>query len=187
MVQTQHDNLTTIIEQWPTAALYPHETEAIYDVLVALASSLDTYDDDVQAVLNQHFLDTATGRELDKLAAEVGVQRQTGESDERLRFRAIIQKVSTRSRGTFEDIAQTMVALFGAEDANTIELVATSTGPILEVRMPRSLLNDTPLTRAEFEDALSDVVPAGDSVEVLTDDLLILGESGDQGLGGKLT
>jgi len=176
-----------IEENWPYDTVTPHDSEAVYDILTAYEGQLDRIDVQADELHDQRFLQTATTRELEKLAAEVGVQRETGEGDDRLRFRALIGKAVTRSSGTIEDIGIVLHVLFSG-DATNIEISVVEDQPVLRLTIPTNLIDDTPLTTTELETELSAILPVGDSLSILTDDTWLLGESGSQGLGeGKLT
>lgn len=180
------DNLETTLDNWPYEQIYPQQDEAIYDLLVAIETAFDQIDDDITYLHEQRLLQTATDRELEKLAAEVGITRETGESDEQLRFRTLIAKTSTRSNGTFEDLVGILYVLF-EDDVSNISISAVDDEPTIHLEMPLGMIDDTPLTRLELSDALTDTIPLNDNITILTDDTLILGESGSRGLGGKLT
>jgi hypothetical protein len=180
------ENLDTLLSEWPFETVVPEDGEAVHDGLTVIADRLDTIDDDIQWLDEQRRVQTATGAELEKLANEVGIKRQQGETDERLRFRTLIAKASTRSDGTFDDIAQVLLILFG-DDVSKISLDPVTGEPTIYLSMPQSLVDDIPLTESEFATALDDILPISDPIEVYTDDTLIFGESGSQGFGGELS
>ena len=179
-------NLETLLAEWPFETVVPEDGEAVHDGLTVIGTRLDTIDDDIEWLDKQRRVQTATGEELEKLATEVGIKRQQGETDERLRFRTLIAKASTRSDGTFDDIAQVLFVLFG-DDVSKISLDAKPGEPTTLLSLPESLINDIPLTETEFATALDDILPISDPIEVYTDDTLIFGQSGSQGFGGELS
>jgi hypothetical protein len=182
-----------IVGNWPYDQIVPDEGEAIYDLLISFEHSLDHVSNEVQNLKRERFLDTASNEELEKLAAEVGITRQTNEDDERLRLRAVIARASTRSDGTVKSegtvfgLAEMLYVIFGDQ---TKEMQISSPGdhPVVQIEMPSDLIDEIPLTIAELEDALVDIIPAGDALEIITTDTWLLGESGSQGIGeGELT
>jgi len=179
-------NLDTLLDEWPFETVVPEDGEAVHDGLTVIGNRLDAIDDDIQYLDEQRRVQTATGVELEKLANEVGIKRQQGENDERLRFRTLIAKASTRSDGTFDDIAQVLFIFFG-DDVSKISLDAKPGEPTTLLSLPESLVNDIPLTETEFATALDDILPISDPIEVYTDDTLIFGQSGSQGFGGELS
>lgn len=175
--------MADVPSNWPFENIGLEEDEAVYDLLKAGEGQLDRIDVQLDELQEQRLLDTATSRELEKLAGEVGVLRQTGESDERLRFRALIGKAVTRSDGTVPDIAQLLVVLFGEEATQRVSISAAADTPTVQIEIPSDVLDDCPLTRSELENELGPIVPASDDLTVLSSDTWRLGESGAQGLG----
>jgi hypothetical protein len=171
-----------IEDNWPYDTITPREQGAIYDLLVALETQLDRLDVQLDELQEQRFIETATTYELEKLAAEVGTQRETGESDERLRFRTAIAKAVTRSDGTIDDIAAVLYVIFG-DDVQNINIEASSSEPVVQLYMPSTLVEDVPLTLSELEHELENITPVGDGLQIVTDDTFRFGESDDQGLG----
>lgn len=174
--------MTDIESNWPYTQIVPEDDEALHDVLVAIENELDRIDVQADELMEQRFIDTATTQELRKLAAEVGVSRETNESTARFRFRATVAKAITRSDGTIPDVAQVLRLIFG-EDVNKITLEPVTGDPVIRIRVQSVLIDDLPVTQSELETILLDAIPMGDSFEVITDDAFILGESGAQGLG----
>ena len=167
---------------WPFEQVRPSENEAVYDLLRAFEVQLDRVDVQADELEEQRFIDTATTRELEKLAAEVGIVRETGESDSRLRFRTRIAKAVTRSQGTLEDFEQLLEVIFG-DDADTITVSSPNDEPVVQLNIPSAVVDDTSLTRVELERRLADVIPTSDDLLIITDDTFTLGQSGNKGLG----
>lgn len=174
--------MTSIEANWPFDHVHPDESEAIYDLLVAAGTELDHLDVQIDSLQQQRFLDTATGGELEKLAAEVGVHKETGESKARFRTRARVGKARSRSTGTLPDFAQLLHVLFG-DDATECSLSAVTGDPAVRLTVPSVLVDDSPFSASEIESLLEPALPMGDGLVVVTDDTFLLGESGSQGLG----
>jgi len=177
--------LSTLIDNWPLTYVQPDDGEAIYDVLYVLSLYIQQNDAQLEEIQEQRFLQTATDDDLEKLANEVGITRNTNETDKHLRYRALVRKAGTRSDGTFDSIATVLTVLFGTK-ADTIEITPVSSSPTIAINIPVTLLEDIPLTESELEEGLQTLTPAGDPLTVTTNDTLILGEEGDGGLGGEL-
>jgi hypothetical protein len=158
------------IDNWPFDVVRPFERGAIYDLLWTYDGQLNRLDEEITEVNKQKFIDTATGRSLDYLAGEVGVIRETGEDDERLRFRTQIAKAIPQSTTDVLSFAELMRVLFG-EDATNISLTTPSDEPVVILIIPDSTINEIPLTRQELEDELQQVVPSGDNIIVQRTDL----------------
>jgi hypothetical protein len=176
-----------VVDRWPYRFQHIADGDPLWDYLGAFASELHQIDVFIDELYEQRFLETATGRELEKLAAEVGVTRQDGETDTDLRFRARLRKAIAASDGTADDIETIMSIAFEDKDLSNIDVVHSTGAPVTQFRVPQPYLDDIPLTRADFESELVRAFPAGYGVEVATSDTWLLGESGSQGLGqGKL-
>ena len=174
--------MTDIESNWPYETIVPKDGDAVYDLLVAIETELDRIDVQADELQEQRFINTATTEELRKLAAEVGVTKETNESEERFRFRAKLAKAVARCDGTFPKFAQVLRLIFG-EDAQQITVSAPAGEPVVKLTIPSELINDIPLTLAELEAELLNALPASDGLEVISDDTWLLGESGSQGLG----
>jgi len=181
------DNLSDLTETyWPFTEITPEPDTAVHDGLTVIANQLDNVDNDISWLDEQRRLQTATDKELAKLAREVSVERQVGESDERLRYRALIAKAATRSDGTFDDVAQVLRIVFG-DDVSKTSIEPKADSPAIYVTVPQGLVDDIPLSEQALSNALEDLLPLGDPVEVFTDDTFVFGETGSQGLGGDLS
>jgi hypothetical protein len=151
------------IDNWPFDEVRPFERGAVYDLLWTYDGQLNKLDQEITEVNKQKFIDTATGRSLDYLAEEVGVIRETGESDERLRFRTQIAKAIPQSTTDILSFAELLRVLFG-EDATNISLTTQTDDPVVVLTIPESTINEVPLTRQELENEFQQVVPSGDNV-----------------------
>jgi hypothetical protein len=176
---TLHNDLT---EQWPYETIGIDDDEAIADVLRALQTELDELDGEIQNLRDQRFVDTATGPELEKLGAEVGVVPETGESEDRYRYRVRLGKAIADSDGTLPTFAQILHVALG-EDATSVSLAPVTDEPAVQLSIPSDVINDLPVTQSELEGILVDALPDSDGLNIITDDTWLLGESGSQGLG----
>jgi uncharacterized phage protein gp47/JayE len=171
-----------LAEEWPLESVQPDEEEAIYDLLIALQAELNRIEEDIEDLYKQRFVDTATGEELERLGSEVGIVKQTGESEERYRLRVKIAKSISRSDGSLPALARTLDCIFD-DGATSISISTVNAEPATQITVPSKLLNNISLTRSELEDELRNFVPVNDRIEIVTDDTWLLGESGSQGLG----
>lgn len=175
-----------LIERWPYETVRPTEDEPIRDYTHGVADAIADVRDDIQQLQDEQTIDTATGYQLELLGQEVGVTRQTNETDERLRFRIRIAKSVTQSNGDLYDVERILFNLFG-DTVENIEISAPVNEPVIRLLIPADTIDEVPLTIAELEEKLSDILPASDSLEILRADTFILGEGGKQGLGnGRL-
>jgi len=158
-----------IQDNWPYSKITLDEGEAAYDIAQSMETQLDRIDVEIDELAEQRFIDTATDKELEKLALEVGIRRKTGESDESLRFRTQLAKAISRTDGKLDELAQLFNLLFG-EDAKRLSLSSTGDYPVVTVSIPTEFIENVPITKGEFEDQLSGALPSGDAIELLSQD-----------------
>lgn len=175
---TQQD----ILDNWPFDEIVPSYDEAVWDFIAAYATQLKSTTVKADKLYEQRFLDSATGRQLELLAAEVGVVRETNESDESLRLRAQLRKALSNSNGTVDDLARLLQIAFG-DDTSKISVGMDADEPIVELTIPSALIDDLPITRSRLQAILQDSLPGSDGLTILTDDTFAFGQSGSQGLG----
>jgi len=164
----------SIQDNWPYDRVVPTEDGAVYDLLTVLETEYDRIDVELDELQEQRFVETATGTELDKLASEVGVVRETGESDERLRFRTKVAKAITRSSGNIYELVGLLELLFG-DLVETITLTPVSDAPVINMNTPDVILNEAPVDLNTLEDLLTQSLPSGDSLTIITDDTFAFG------------
>jgi hypothetical protein len=173
--------MADIQRQWPFEQIRPTDNEAITDIIGAVEAELDAFDVDIQQLLDERSLDTASGPQLELLAAEVGVARETNETDERLRLRAKLRKAQSNSRSTVGDLAQILAIVFDTTEDITVSVV--NDAPVITLTVPSALLDDVPIDRVRLESILADGIPTSDGLQIITDDVFRFGESGQQGIG----
>ena len=159
----------TIRDNWPYYRVVPTEEGAVYDLLTVLETEYDRVDVQLDELQEQRFIETATGVELDKLASEVGVVRETGESDKRLRFRTKIAKAITRSSGNIYELAQLFNLLF-EDDTTDVTLTPVPDAPVINAEVSDTIIQDTPVTQSELERLLTQALPSGDALQITTKD-----------------
>lgn len=211
MAFTELTDTQDIVDRWPYNFQYISDTgQGTYDItgtlnltntvdieagettlweyLSIFATELGRIDGFINKLYEQRFLETATGRELEKLAAPLGVTRRANEDDEALRYRARLGKLIAASDGTASTFETVISVAFADTDPSNIEVGNVSDAPIINVLVPETQIDQIPITVEETEDLLTRSVPAGHAVRVVTDDTWLLGESGNSGLGeGGLT
>jgi len=170
---TLHPTTTTddVVDRWPYGFQAIPDGEPLYEYLSVFSSELKRLNTDIQSLADERFIETATGQELERLGAEVGVTRRGGESDDSLRLRVQIGKAVAASNGTAEDIRTILAIVFDQSDLESITVSHVAGAPVLSFQIPTSLINDIPLTATELEAELREAVPAGSDVTVITDDV----------------
>lgn len=155
----------------------------LWDYLSIFASELRTLDKNIDELYEQRFIESATGKELEKLGAPLGIVRRAGESDESLRFRVSVGKVIAASDGTASDIEGILSLAFGEENLESIGVQNVDAEPVVRFLVPQPYIDDIPLSQTEFQQELERAFPCGHSVQVVTSNTFLLGESGQQGIG----
>ena len=177
-----------IVERWPYSFQHIDDTDPQWDYLGAFASELRRIDVFIDELYEQRYAQSATGRELEKIGAPVGVTREANEDDEEFRLRVRMGKAISASDGTAEDIERVLEIAFGSENLDGIEVTHDTGHPVTRFDIPSSTMNTIPLTAQEFETRLEDAFPCGHGVIVVTSDSFVFGSGGAQGLGnGKLS
>lgn len=188
---TEHTDTPDLIERWPYdfQRITPHGDgdPNQYDYLSAFATELRRIDVFIDELYEQRFLESATDRELEKLAAPLGIMRRAEEGDDSLRYRARLGKAIAASDGTAKDIETILGIAFGEDNFDSIQVENVEDAPVIRIWYPSPLIDEIPLTQSELEDQLRRAIPCGHNIELLADDTFLLGEGGDQGIGeGKL-
>lgn len=112
-----------VLEAAPaTGARFEQNTE-VARLVETLASVYYRFDVDVDRIRGDRYLETATGIELDKRARPVGVQRPTGERDQKFRQRALAGRARSLSETTFDDVGRVALAALDADpDQVTLDI-----------------------------------------------------------------
>lgn len=183
MTFTEHTDTPALVKRWPYGFQHIGEHDPLFDYLSGYASELQQIDVFIDELYEQRFLESATGHELEKLAGEVGVTRDDGETDESLRYRARLRKAVAASDGTPSDIEVILQIAFSEETLGEINVTHSPGAPVTQFNIPGNEIDNIPISRAEFESELERAFPAGYGVVVARSDTWLLGESGAQGVG----
>lgn len=167
----------TVVEAWPYDFQYIGQDGPLYGYLRAFTSELERLDDDITALYEQRFIETATGPELDKLGAEVGIDRDPGEGDDAYRYRVRLGKAVAASNGTAEDIATILTIAFDEDALDSISVEHVTGDPVLSVQVSSSRIEDVPITQSELEGLLRRAIPVGTDITVITDEVFAFAES----------
>lgn len=172
-------------------------TDDFVDTLTDIQSALDPLDGEVNraaellseqyvrltynvdVLYDERYVDTATGTELDRLGANVGVRRPTGESDAKFRKRVKAGYVTANSRGTFSDVARAAVAILDC-DTNQVSLERarhTSEAATARLSVEGTVLDNSLFTNTEIKDVLSDALVGGHRLELQRNDVFTWGDS----------
>jgi hypothetical protein len=183
MAFTVKTDTPAIVDNWPYTFQYISEGSDGYNFLTPFAQEFRQIDVFIDELYEQRFIDTATNRELEKLAAEAGTTRLDNEDDPELRYRAQLRRVASASDGTAADIEGIIDVAFPDDDISNIDVQHDPGHPVIQFNVPQPYLDNIPLTQTELEQELERAFPAGHGVLVISSDTFLFGEGGTRGLG----
>lgn len=158
-------NKERLNENNPNPVVDFRDDERLDALVEALASTLDDLDDRLDERRAALFIDTATGTDLEQIANTVGVRRETGESDSRLRSRTNANFGRATSTTTINDFASIASITLDA-DPSQFSIEAASGRPTILLLVDTSVLQDSLLSNSKLVELLSNTVPASHSVEL---------------------
>jgi len=158
-------------QQFPNAGVEIDADDPLAALLRTLVSQLHRVDAEIDVLFDERFIDSATGRELELLGANVGVSRRTGEADAAFRARVRAGYQVATSDGSFDTVAQIILTLLDVNSANVSLSGPPSTkGGFGDVTLPSAAIDDSALDVAEIAATLTAAAPLGHSVRVVTDE-----------------
>jgi len=146
--ETQSDD---IIDNWDgPVSLEPGDN--LYKLLQVVGSENRRLDLELESLYDNRFVDTATGRELEKLGRYVGVTRKTDEKDDKLRIR-INAAFASQASDTTRDSFATVALLILDADAESVSFSSPpETEPkTVELTADSSIIDASPLTIDEIQ------------------------------------
>lgn len=176
-----HDELLANLDI-PSA---PRSRNNVAEFVGVYGDELQHLDIDIEEVYDDRFVQTATGRELEKLAKFVGVRRNTGEVDDKFRKRILANFFALSSDTTFEDFARVVKDITDG-DASEISILRPPDTPSaqVDILVDGAVLDDSPLTNTEIEGLLKEAVPAGHTVNLVERGTFAFASTEDDGLLG---
>lgn len=178
-----YDNEQTAAEAWDVPGVDIFHGSSQRRLLRTLLQSLATLDDSIDDVYADRFVMSASGTALDLLSGEVNLQRQTGESDDRLRRRILARYKQRQSSGTYDDLAAVSKILVDTNDVQ-IEAAEETGGGTARVIYNEADLNASPFTSTEVTEILEESLIATDTLDVGTTGRFVFSSDGnDTGKG----
>ena len=146
--ETQSDD---IIDNWDgPVSLEPGDN--LYKLLQVVGSENRRLDLELESLYDNRFVDTATGRELEKLGRYVGVTRKTDEKDDKLRIRINAAFASQASDTTRDSFATVALLVLDADSESVSFSSPPETEPkTVELTVDGSIINASPLTIDEIQ------------------------------------
>lgn len=140
-----------IIENWdgPVDASDKENLSSLLQVMVSENKRIDL---ELETLYDQRFVQTATGKELEKLGDPVGVDRKTGEGDSKLRKRILGGYISQASDGTYSAFATAALTILDCEpESVSIKRPHEVAPKQIELHVDGSVIEANPLTQSELQ------------------------------------
>lgn len=166
MHTANHDNVADIVENWDHT-IQPTEKDNLYKLLEVVTTENRRLDIELDELYENRFLETATGVELEKIGDLVGVNRKTGESDDKLRKRIRGGFVAQASDTTYDAFTNAAISILEGS-ASTVEFVTPPDTPakVVEIQLDGSILDENVLTEDELIVLLNGAVSADARVRI---------------------
>lgn len=155
------------------------DDEPLTTLLEVAVNQFQRLDLEIDELYDQRFVDTATSEELERLGANVGIDRKTGEGDDKYRKRVRAGYAAATSRGTYEDIARVaLLVLDAAPTEVTIDRARDTADPgTALVLADSSVVDSSPFTISEMEEILGDAAVGGHRVILQRSDVFTWDDS----------
>lgn len=149
------------------------------DIVETFKRQMDRLDMEIDELHEQRFVDTATGKHLERIGARFGVEKKEGESEEKFRKRIEGARNASLSRGTYQDVARVAIDIMDTDPSNIDLKRAYETGDegTGVVTVPGNVIDDSPLTQSEMANILSDAAVGGHRIQIQQSDAFTFGDS----------
>lgn len=104
-----------IMDKFPDKVYKKDNESNLYKFISAFSTELDEMVDKMEEIRNSHFVDSATGKDLEKIASILNLYRLRNESDESFRGRIKTKVPSFVGGGTITAIRQVIRTFLGVE------------------------------------------------------------------------
>lgn len=171
-------DVTDVRKNWPYDFQRIPENSEFAGYLSVFTEQLQTINDTIGSLYDERFIESATGPQLRRFGARVGVTRNDGESDEDFRFRVLLNHAVAASNGTADDIEAILTLAFGDDALATIGVEHAPGEPVIRFVLGGGLLDGIPVSETRFTELLAQAFPCGTGVELVTEDVFTFNESG---------
>lgn len=167
-----YDSQTTptrdLADAWPYGFQQFRDEDPLYEYLGVYATEIARLDAFIDTLYEQRFIETANTDELEKLAAEIGITRNEGESDDAFRYRTRLRLIQAASDGTAEDMRNLFAAAFG-EQLSEVAISPAPDSPVLLIVVPEATITTVPVSQTQLEAIFTDAMPCGTDIDLSTD------------------
>jgi hypothetical protein len=152
---------------WSNYGITIDERSNTYALMRALTSQSDRMDKDLSVVRQARHIETAVGKEVERLGKIVSVSRRDGESDERLKKRIVLAFYAARTTCAFDEFARFTINILETnfDDVRFWNDFEQQHATIFVSAYPETY-DRSPFTRDEITEYLESVVPAGHRVNL---------------------
>lgn len=166
MVHTDYDNEDDIVENWDHP-IQPRESDNLRKLLEVVASENKRLDIELDALYDNRFLDTASGKELEKIADLVGVIRKNDEKDPKFRKRIRGAFAAHASDTTYDSFTSAALSILDTSP-DAVEFVTPPDTPpkVIEVQLDSAVFDENPLTENELVTLLNGAVSVDARVRI---------------------
>lgn len=173
-------NLTTAEREWDNEGISFNDNTNTYKLVRALLAPADRIDADLEAIKDAHHIDTATGKQLDKIGRLVNLRRKNNGSDEKYRARLKVQFRVGNIGTTFDAFSEFSSSLLDTDIDNIFfTFDFDSNAATVDVSADPEIYDNADITRDEARDFLGRAVPAGHNVRVFNGGTFRLKSDGD--------
>lgn len=150
MATIQNDNVADIVDNWD----HPIDASAedtLHSLLKVVASENRRLDVELDELYDNRFLQSATGRELEKIGDLVGVIRKNGEQDPKLRKRIRGAFAAKASDTTYDSFTSATLSILDGSPETVEFLTPPDTNPkVVQVNVDGAVFDENPLTKDEL-------------------------------------
>lgn len=164
-ITDDHDN--DIIQHWDHP-IEVYESMTLYDLIQLPLKENRRLDLELEQLYEDKFLDSASGKELEKIAELVGTKRKTREQDDKFRKRIRAEFAAQASDASYESFATAMLSILGT-NAQAVDIRTPPVSPdkVVEVEVDGSVIEKNPLSRNELASLLDRTVSGGARVDLI--------------------
>lgn len=156
-----------IAENWDHQIPISKEHD-LYKLLEASALENDRIGLNIESIYDGRFIESARGRELEKIGELVGTRRKNGEGDLKLRKRIRAEFAAQASDTTYEMFASAVLSILET-DKNSVTIIKPpdSVDKVITLELDGGVIDDSPFTRTEISSLLDRTVSAGAKVNIV--------------------
>lgn len=172
-------NIAEADAEWKSGIAFTSQSNT-YKLVKALLSEADRIDGELEEIYDQTHINTATGKNLEKIGDLVDVNRQTGEGDGKYRARIKGNFRASTTGTTYNDFSEFVATVLNTDIDNLNFLTSYDAEPAtVTVNADPSIYQNTVLTAQDIVSIVEQGVPAGHAVNLTEGGTFRLKEDGD--------